>query len=164
MSIVCQDRLWTNHYVHTKIDHKKKRLCLCLCLCSDATEGGTREIGLIEYPPAVKANRVESRYPVQTTDIMATMLDILGLESFEGRPLDGKPARTYLLLPTAYCSSEQTHALVIFIPRIRILYLGMAGWIVVAPFLRASFKPTHKLKRCFAAGACRYVSAPDPEG
>ena len=74
-----------------KIDHKKKRLCLC----SDATEGGTREIGLIEYPPAVKANRVESRYPVQTTDIMATMLDILGLESFEGRPLDGKPARTY---------------------------------------------------------------------
>ena len=71
------------------IDHKKKRLCLCLCLCSDATEGGTREIGLIEYPPAVKANRVESRYPVQTTDIMATMLDILGLESFEGRPLDG---------------------------------------------------------------------------
>jgi hypothetical protein len=36
----------------------------------DATEGGTREIGLVEYPPAVKANRVESRYPIQTTDIM----------------------------------------------------------------------------------------------
>ena len=55
----------------------------------DATEGGTREIGLIEYPPAVKANRVEMEYPVQTTDVMATMLDILGMESFEGRPLDG---------------------------------------------------------------------------
>jgi arylsulfatase A-like enzyme len=55
----------------------------------DATEGGTREIGLIEYPPAVKANRVEMEYPVQTTDVLATMLDILGMESFESRPLDG---------------------------------------------------------------------------
>jgi hypothetical protein len=114
------------------IDHKKKRLCLC----SDATEGGTREIGLIEYPPAVKANRVESRYPVQTTDIMATMLDILGLESFEGRPLDGKPARTCLLLPTAPANRHMrwSCSFLGFASS-----LGMAGWIVVAPFLLASF-------------------------
>ena len=55
----------------------------------DATEGGTREIGLIEYPPAVKANRVEKQFPVITMDVMATVLDVLGMDSFEGRPLDG---------------------------------------------------------------------------
>jgi hypothetical protein len=44
----------------------------------DATEGGTREIGLVEYPPAVKANRVEMAYPIITMDLMATVLDILG--------------------------------------------------------------------------------------
>eukprot|EP01047_Picozoa_sp_COSAG01_P036886 COSAG01_NODE_2900_length_6892_cov_34.502871_2_plen_67_part_00 len=44
----------------------------------DATEGGTREIGLVEYPPAVKANRVETTYPIITMDLMATVLDILG--------------------------------------------------------------------------------------
>ena len=43
----------------------------------DATEGGTREIGLIEYPPAVKANRVEKQFPVITMDVMATVLDVL---------------------------------------------------------------------------------------
>lgn len=55
----------------------------------DVTEGGTREIGLVEFPPAVKANRVEPHFPVITMDYMATILDLLGLESHKGRPLDG---------------------------------------------------------------------------
>lgn len=55
----------------------------------DATEGGTREIGIIEYPPAVKANAVHEAYPIITMDVMATILDILGMPSHAGRALDG---------------------------------------------------------------------------
>lgn len=55
----------------------------------DCTEGGTRVIGIVEYPPAVKANRVELTYPIITMDVMATVLDILGLPSYQGRRLDG---------------------------------------------------------------------------
>ena len=31
----------------------------------DATEGGTREIGLIEYPPAIQRNREEPHFPIR---------------------------------------------------------------------------------------------------
>ena len=58
----------------------------------DVTEGGTRVIGLVEYPLAVKktpGGRTEPRYPIITSDILPTVLDILGLDSFEKRPLDG---------------------------------------------------------------------------
>jgi len=48
-----------------------------------------REIGLVEFPPAVKANRVEKQFPISTMDLMATVLDVLGLESHNKRSLDG---------------------------------------------------------------------------
>ena len=32
---------------------------------------GTREIGLIEFPMAVTANRVETQFPIITMDLMA---------------------------------------------------------------------------------------------
>ena len=85
---------------------RRRRRCCCRCCCCcctkssrrtrasdvplrtarvfsggrkrDATEGGTREIGLVEYPPAVKANRVEAAFPIITMDLMATVLDIHG--------------------------------------------------------------------------------------
>eukprot|EP00729_Bicosta_minor_P010916 gene10916-9748_t len=50
---------------------------------------GVREIGLVEFPPAVKANRVEKQFPISTMDLMATVLDVLGLESHNKRSLDG---------------------------------------------------------------------------
>jgi len=55
----------------------------------DVTEGGTRVIGLVEFPPAVTANRIESQFPVITMDYMATILDLLSLPSYQNRPLDG---------------------------------------------------------------------------
>ena len=79
----------------------------------DATEGGTREIGLIEYPPAVKANRVETQFPVITMDVMATVLDVLGMGSFEGRPLDGMS-----LLPILRGAWHNQHVLVLFAHRL----------------------------------------------
>ena len=79
----------------------------------DATEGGTREIGLIEYPPAVKANRVEKQFPVITMDVMATVLDVLGMDSFEGRPLDGMS-----LLPILRGAWHNDNVLVLFAHRL----------------------------------------------
>ena len=32
---------------------------------------------------------METQFPVITMDVMATVLDVLGMDSFEGRPLDG---------------------------------------------------------------------------
>lgn len=55
----------------------------------DVTEGGTRVIGLFEFPPAVKVNRVEPLFPVSTLDLLPTVLDLLDLQSHKGRPLDG---------------------------------------------------------------------------
>lgn len=55
----------------------------------DLTEGGIREIGLVEFPPEIKENRVEKRYPVVTMDYMATILDVLGMSPYQNRPLDG---------------------------------------------------------------------------
>ena len=58
----------------------------------DVTEGGTRVIGLVDYPPAAlrtPGGRVLERFPISTSDIMPTVLDLLGLESYQGRPLDG---------------------------------------------------------------------------
>jgi hypothetical protein len=58
-------------------------------------------IGLVEYPLAVKktpGGRTEPRYPIITSDILPTVLDILGLDSFKKRPLDGI---SLLLLPCA---------------------------------------------------------------
>ena len=79
----------------------------------DATEGGSREIGLIEYPPAVKANRVEKQFPVITMDVMATVLDVLGMDSFEGRPLDGMS-----LLPILRGAWHNDNGLVLFAQRL----------------------------------------------
>lgn len=45
----------------------------------DCTEGGTRVIGLVEYPPAVSANREEKAFPIITSDILATVADILNV-------------------------------------------------------------------------------------
>ena len=55
----------------------------------DATEGGIREIGIIEYPPVIKQNSIEKLFPIATMDLLPTILDILNKTSFEGRPLDG---------------------------------------------------------------------------
>ena len=60
----------------------------------DATEGGTREIGLVEFPRAAVATaggRVESRFPIATMDLLPSVLDALGLppHGVAGRALDG---------------------------------------------------------------------------
>lgn len=55
----------------------------------DVTEGGTREIGLVEFPAAVRANRVEQHFPISTLDLLPTVLDLLDLKSYKGRSLDG---------------------------------------------------------------------------
>ena len=62
----------------------------------DVTEGGIRVIGLVEYPHLVKQNRVEERFPIVTMDTHATVLDMLGMHSFEDRPLDGESLLPYL--------------------------------------------------------------------
>lgn len=49
----------------------------------DVTEGGTRVIGLVEYPPAVPAKsggRVEPGFPIVTMDVLPSVLDILEME------------------------------------------------------------------------------------
>lgn len=53
----------------------------------DCTEGGTRVIGLVEYPPAVRANREETSFPIITSDVLATVVDILNVSA--PHPLDG---------------------------------------------------------------------------
>ena len=58
----------------------------------DVTEGGTRVIGLVEYPPAVSPlrARVEPYFPISTMDLFPTVADLLGLDPPAlGRPLDG---------------------------------------------------------------------------
>eukprot|EP01060_Flectonema_neradi_P032667 TRINITY_DN523_c0_g1_i13.p1 TRINITY_DN523_c0_g1~~TRINITY_DN523_c0_g1_i13.p1 ORF type:complete len:569 (+),score=122.32 TRINITY_DN523_c0_g1_i13:61-1767(+) len=55
----------------------------------DTSEGGIREIGIVEYPPVIKANRVEETFPIATMDLLPTVLDLLGKSSYEGRALDG---------------------------------------------------------------------------
>ncbi len=57
----------------------------------DVTEGGTRVIGLVEYPAAVPATpggRVEAGFPISTMDILPTVLDALQVDN-GGRALDG---------------------------------------------------------------------------
>ena len=63
----------------------------------DATEGGTRVIGLVEYPKVITSNRHEPHFPISTLDLAPTLIDILGLDesAWGGRPLDGTS-----LLPT----------------------------------------------------------------
>lgn len=63
----------------------------------DATEGGTRVIGLLEYPPLVKMNRHEPRFPISTMDLLPTVMELLGLDpsAVGHRVLDG-----ISLLPT----------------------------------------------------------------
>lgn len=55
----------------------------------DVTEGGTRVIGLVEFPPAIRQNMVFDTYPIVTMDIMSTILDLLQMPAPLGRPLDG---------------------------------------------------------------------------
>ena len=58
----------------------------------DATEGGTRVIGLVEYPPAVAAHpggRQEKTFPIAVMDLVPSVLDATGQSSYESRPLDG---------------------------------------------------------------------------
>lgn len=63
----------------------------------DVTEGGTRVIGLVEFPPTAhpsSGGRVEPHYPISTMDILPTLLDALGLDAH--RPLDGISLLPYL--------------------------------------------------------------------
>ena len=62
----------------------------------DLTEGGIREIGLVEAPWLVKSNREEKTYPMATMDLMASLLDLLQMRSFHNRPLDGHSLVPYL--------------------------------------------------------------------
>ena len=63
----------------------------------DVTEGGTRVIGIIEYPPAVPAKhggRVEAEFPIVTMDLLPSVMDILGTTDLQSndqppRSLDG---------------------------------------------------------------------------
>ena len=69
------------------------------CNCEserDLTEGGIREIGVVEAPWLVHSNREEKLYPVATMDLMATLLDLLGMQSYHNRPLDGYSLVPYL--------------------------------------------------------------------
>ena len=61
----------------------------------DATEGGTRVIGLVEYPPWIHANIEERYYPIITMDVMASVMDILNVSAPGGRALDGISLREY---------------------------------------------------------------------
>jgi hypothetical protein len=65
----------------------------------DVTEGGTRVIGLVEYPPAAVptvGGRVEARFPISTMDVLPTVLDALGLHAPAHRPLDGRSLLPHL--------------------------------------------------------------------
>lgn len=77
-------------------------VALCTCgrkyerLERDLTEGGIREIGLVEAPWLVKSNREEKTYPMATMDLMASLLDLLQMQSYHNRPLDGHSLVPYL--------------------------------------------------------------------
>ena len=62
----------------------------------DVSEGGIREIGLVEYPAVVKQNREEFTYPMATMDLLPTVLDMIGQKPFEGRALDGASLLPFL--------------------------------------------------------------------
>ena len=64
----------------------------------DLSEGGIREIGLVEAPWLVRRNGEEASFPFATMDLMPTVLDLLGMASFQGRPLDGASLVPYHLL------------------------------------------------------------------
>ena len=51
-------------------------------------EGGVRVPGLAEWPKKIKANSVTS-IPAVTSDYLPTILDAIGAEAVEDRPLDG---------------------------------------------------------------------------
>lgn len=51
-------------------------------------EGGLRVPGIIQWPAVISAHQ-ETNYPVNTSDIYPTLLEIVGIES-ESYPLDGK--------------------------------------------------------------------------
>lgn len=51
-------------------------------------EGGIRVPGLLEWPVQVAAGQATS-VPVHTSDILPTVLDVLGLDLPDGRPYDG---------------------------------------------------------------------------
>eukprot|EP01051_Picozoa_sp_SAG22_P011867 SAG22_NODE_1181_length_5234_cov_12.279455_3_plen_106_part_00 len=61
---------------------------MCVVCVLPSSSSSSSSLGL-PHCQAVKANRVEARFPICTMDLMATVLDILGMPSFEGRPLDG---------------------------------------------------------------------------
>ena len=54
----------------------------------DLFEGGIRVPGLLEWPAKVKPGSVTD-FPSVTSDYVPTMLDVLGIEMPDGRPLDG---------------------------------------------------------------------------
>lgn len=51
-------------------------------------EGGVRVPGILEWPEQVKAGR-ETEFPAVTSDYLPTVLDVLGIEHPDSRPLDG---------------------------------------------------------------------------
>ena len=54
------------------------------------TEGGIRVAGIVEFPPLVRAARVEPGYfPASTNDFLPTLLDIAGVSPHPAFPLDG---------------------------------------------------------------------------
>ena len=67
-------------------------------VCASRTEGGIREIGLVEAPWLIKANVEAHTYPMATMDLMATLLDLLNMKSYQSRPLDGHCKRTQAIL------------------------------------------------------------------
>eukprot|EP00118_Oscarella_pearsei_P025379 m.308089 g.308089 ORF g.308089 m.308089 type:complete len:508 (+) comp43362_c0_seq1:29-1552(+) len=58
---------------------------------AELLEGGIRVPGIIEWPAMIKENR-EVTTPVVSSDLMPTVMDILGLKMPDDRPVDGVSA------------------------------------------------------------------------
>ena len=65
----------------------------------DLTEGGIREIGIIEYPPLIKENRAEMHFPMVTYDYLPTVIELLNLTHPENVPIDGQSLVSYFESP-----------------------------------------------------------------
>ena len=89
-------------------------------------------------------------YPIITMDLMATALDVLGMESFEGRPLDGgccscrlsalisvflSVSAVSLLLSLSPLSLSLSLSLSLFLSRSRSASLGLCSCLYVSVFL-----------------------------
>ena len=51
---------------------------------------------MVQAPWLVKSNREEKTYPMATMDLMASLLDLLGMKSYRNRPIDGHSLVPYL--------------------------------------------------------------------